>query len=348
MAIRLKCKCGQAMQVDESMAGKTGKCPKCGTAMQVPSQKQITEFKIKTGVYKKEGSSLKEVKTDPDSRAQTGTGAPEKTKRRAPKRSTKRLRGGKVDTDDAEEKTRLRKSSVMKTKKRGKTAVIKGGRDKKGKAGSKRASAKVGRSSRKGAAAEGSISARYAQPKKKYVVPLLIIGGVVVLGLIGYGIFYNIRVGHVDRLKRFNEYVKTTQSFREHLAEYAVEYMSTPPVLGAYDNEEDGPKSIIDRDWNNNIVNPYLAEGFMDFGEDYDYQSYLELERLKEAFIGEDMATDIRLYTQLKNTDDTRRDVRRFAEVKKRIRDRMVHISKKLKEVTKELRGQFYYYKGGG
>jgi hypothetical protein len=332
------------MQVDESMAGKTGKCPKCGTAMQVPTQKQITEFKVKTGIYQKEGSGLVKVKTDLGSRAETGTGTPEKTKRHAPKRSTKRLKGGKADTDDPEEKTRIRKSTVMRTKKRGKTAVMKGGKEKP----SKRTSAKVGRSSRKGAAADGSISARYAQPKKKYVLPLLIIGGVAVLGLIGYGIYYNIVAGRVDQLKQFNEYVKTTQPLRKHLAEYAIEYMNTPPVLGAYDNEEDGPKSLIDRDWNNNIVNPYLSEGFIEFGEDYEYQSYIELERLKEAFIGEEMATDIRLYTQLKNTEEARRDVRRFAEVRKRIRDRMVHISEKLKEITKELRGQFYYYKGGG
>ncbi len=40
MSIKLKCKCGQILKVPDQMAGKTGKCPKCKTAIKIPAPKQ--------------------------------------------------------------------------------------------------------------------------------------------------------------------------------------------------------------------------------------------------------------------------------------------------------------------
>ena len=37
MPIKLKCECGQVLNIPDTMAGKTGKCPKCQKALKIPS-----------------------------------------------------------------------------------------------------------------------------------------------------------------------------------------------------------------------------------------------------------------------------------------------------------------------
>lgn len=37
MPIKIKCSCGQSLAVSSKMAGKTGKCPKCGKALKIPA-----------------------------------------------------------------------------------------------------------------------------------------------------------------------------------------------------------------------------------------------------------------------------------------------------------------------
>ena len=57
MSIRLECECGQVMQVRDDMAGKRGKCPRCGHILVVP------------------GAGAAEDRTPtPDSKAQGGAG----------------------------------------------------------------------------------------------------------------------------------------------------------------------------------------------------------------------------------------------------------------------------------
>ncbi len=42
MPIKLKCNCGQVLNVPEAMAGKTGKCPKCQAALRIPAAASAT------------------------------------------------------------------------------------------------------------------------------------------------------------------------------------------------------------------------------------------------------------------------------------------------------------------
>lgn len=42
MPIKLKCSCGQVLSVPDNLAGKSGKCPKCKNAIQIPNATQTT------------------------------------------------------------------------------------------------------------------------------------------------------------------------------------------------------------------------------------------------------------------------------------------------------------------
>jgi hypothetical protein len=336
------------MQVTEDMAGKTGKCPKCGTAMKVPSAEEIQKFRVKTGMFERESGQAKPVGEGTRPGAKAMKGARSKTKTGIPtRRSTKRL--GKTADDDPDEKTRFRKApgGVPAAKGR-KTAVMKKGA-RKGKTGkfergaSTRSGSKRGskRDSQAAAAPSGKISAKYAMPRKKYWIPVLIVIGAGALIGIGYWIYYSSVSGYVKKLDRFNAYVKTTQAFRTEAEKYANIYMTNPPLFKDFDNEDSGARGMIERPWNN-IQIFFERGGFSEFSEDYDYNSYDALEEVKELLVGEDMKGFLRTYSS--EMSRATPEQRRIDAQKEKIYKKASSAREILQEVTKELKRQFYFY----
>ncbi len=77
MPIRVTCQCGQSLNVSESMAGKTGKCPKCQQAIRIPaaqpaaastpsaSKPDATKASAKPPQAKQSGSPKVQTQTNP-------------------------------------------------------------------------------------------------------------------------------------------------------------------------------------------------------------------------------------------------------------------------------------------
>ena len=228
MEIKLRCSCGQVLKVSEEAAGKTGKCPACGSPIRIPSLEEIAEAQQASAQASADAEEEAPVK-------KKGTGsfkAPTRSKTRS-----KALAGARPDKEEKKKSTRSLKTDSKRDKKtRSKTRS-------KTKAKGRKKTSVISKYRGKDEDDEGG----YAPQKKSPVKILIIIGIVVVGGLIG---LYAFKWGPEGKAKkRTHNYVVLMQQFVNMTRETFVEKYEKmiPASLSDYNRRVDDVADAADR-----------------------------------------------------------------------------------------------------
>lgn len=182
MPIKLKCECGEIMQVAEEHAGKVGKCPHCGKANKIPTLEEIEKFRKK--------AAPKQQKPAPERKK---TGARKKIERGKTKAPKRKSRITSRRTKDEEEKPAKKSKRGKTASRRDKTA------SKRGKTASRRSSRKLEPSA--SGRTSGRISQRY-QKEKKPIKPMPIVIALAVIAVLGVAAIFIFSTTDIEGAKK--------------------------------------------------------------------------------------------------------------------------------------------------